>query len=406
MIGRSVTAQPMPQPTRRCLRWAPILLLALAGACPAAPFRPASDQQVLVRLPAGSSAARGGPQAERQRRLLQNPRQADLAVAVAREHLTRLMADGDPRFAGYAQAAIAPWWDEPAPPPEVRVVRAVLRQFQHGFDAALADLDAVVQQDPAHVQAWAWIAAISMVQTRYDRARQACEAAAPHASALQARACVATVDAATGRGRPAALALQQALDEEPDADPALRLWVLTRLAETQERLGDGAAAEAAYRRALALGLDDSYLLAAYADFLLDQGRPAEVLVLLKDRERNDLHLLRLALAGHALKHVGAAAWASDLTARFDAARQRGDTAHQKEEARFLLELKGDAARALPLAQANYAAQREAADARVLLQAALAARQKAAAAPALQWLRQSGFESPVLRALAARVEALP
>ena len=396
----------MPTPTRRCSRWAPILLLAVSGACPAAPFKPASDQQVLVRLPASPNAARGGPQVERQRRLLQNPRQVDLAVAVAGDHLTRLMADGDPRFAGYAQAAIAPWWNEPAPPPEVRVVRAVLRQFQHGFDAALADLDAVVQQDPTHVQAWAWIAAISMVQTRYDRARQACDAAAPHASALQARACTATVDAATGRARPAAQALQQALDAEPEADPALRLWVLTRLAETQERLGDNTAAEAAYRQALALGLDDSYLLAAYADFLLDQGRPAEVLVLLKDRERNDLHLLRLALAGHALKHARAAAWAADLAARFDAARQRGDTAHQKEEARFALELQGDAARALPLAQANYAAQREAADARVLLQAALAARQKAAAAPALQWLRQSGFESPTLRALAARVEALP
>ena len=37
-------------------------------------------------------------------------------------------------------------------------------------------------------------------------------------------------------------------------------------------------------------------------------------------------------------------------------------------------------------------------------AALAARQKAAAAPALAWLRQSRFESPVLHVLAAQVEA--
>ena len=134
-------------------------------------------------------------------------------------------------------------------------------------------------------------------------------------------------------------------------------------------------------------------------------RPADVLVLLKDRERNDLHLLRLALAGQALKHERAQAWQAALAARFDAARQRGDTAHQKEEARFALAVLGDAARALPLASANYAVQREAADARVLLEAALAARQKAAAAPVLDWLRQSHFESAVLQALAARVEAV-
>ncbi len=119
-----------------------------------------------------------------------------------------------------------------------------------------------------------------------------------------------------------------------------------------------------------------------------------------------MHLLRLALAAKALRHDRLAAWQSALAARFDAARQRGDSAHQKEEARFALELLGDAARALPLAIANYTLQREAADARVLLEAALAARQKAAAAPVLAWLRSSRFESTVLRALAARVQAMP
>ncbi|MBK6790170.1 MAG: hypothetical protein IPG77_21810, partial [Betaproteobacteria bacterium] len=43
------------------------------------------------------------------------------------------------------------------------------------------------------------------------------------------------------------------------------------------------AAEAAFRDALALAVPDVYLQAAYADFLLDRGRPAEVLTLLQDR---------------------------------------------------------------------------------------------------------------------------
>ena len=154
---------------------------------------------------------------------------------------------------------------------------------------------------------------------------------------------------------------------------------------------------------MALGITDGYLLAAYADFLLDRGRPAEVLVLLKDKERSDLLLLRLALAAKAAGAPGLAAWSSDLAARFDAARLRGDTVHQKEESRFALGLKGDKARALTLARENYAVQRECADARILLEAALAAGQPQAAEPVLKWMAESQVESVVLRGLAARLK---
>jgi len=96
----------------------------------------------------------------------------------------------------------------------------------------------------------------------------------------------------------------------------------------------------------------------------------------------------------------------ELAARFDAARARGDTTHRKEESRFVLAIGHDAARALALAQANYAQQRELADARILLEAALAARQRTAAEPVLQWMASSGVESPLLHALAAQLRALP
>ena len=63
-------------------------------------------------------------------------------------------------------------------------MRAVLRQFSHDFDAALADLVAVVRQDPDNGEAWAWQAAIAMVQARYADARTACERMASQASQL------------------------------------------------------------------------------------------------------------------------------------------------------------------------------------------------------------------------------
>ena len=227
----------------------------------------------------------------------------------------------------------------------------------------------------------------------------------PHTTPLGATACLAQVDAATGRAAQAATALRTALLANPQASAPERLWSLTRLAETEERRGDFVAAEAAFRDALALGVPDVYVQAAYADFLLDRGRPAEVLTLLQDRGRADVLLLRLALAARATGDPRAAGFAQELQARFDAARRRGDTSHRKEESRFALALQGDVSRALVLARENWAEQREAADARILLEAALAARDAAAAAPVLQWLADSGFESVVLQSLATRVREL-
>jgi tetratricopeptide (TPR) repeat protein len=379
------------------------LLCWQAAAVLAAPFTPSADQQVLERLPTRAADPRSAELRQWRQQLSQQPGNAELAVRLARRYFEEVAAEGDPRYIGYAQAALAPWWALPDPPVDVRVMRALLRQFNHDFDAAVADLKAAVQQQPAHGEAWSWLAAIAMVQARYADARTACERLAPLASGLIGAACLASVDSVTGQSSRAVQSLQAALAQPGAAEPPERLWALTRLAETLERRGDFAAAEAAYRQALALGITDGYLQAAYADFLLDRGRAPEVLVLLKDRQRSDLLLLRLALAARAAQATAAKDWTAELAARFDAARLRGDSSHEKEESRFALALQGDKARALSLARQNFAVQREPADARVLLEAAVAAGDAAAAQPVLQWMQSSGVESVQLRMLAARLK---
>jgi hypothetical protein len=384
-----------------------VLMGAQAAFCAgAAPYRPATDQQVLETLPARAADPRMREIREARAALARSPRDLDLALRLARLYYAEVAAEGDPRYIGYAQAALAPWWDEPAPPPAARVMRAILRQFNHGFDAANADLEAALQADPGNGEAWAWRAAIAMVQADYAQARRACLGMQPLASTLIAAACRAQVDATTGQAPAAAASLRAALAAASTSAPAERLWALTRLAEIEERLGEHAAAEATFRRALDLGLSDGYLLAAYGDFLLDRGRAREVLALLKDKGRSDLLLLRRALAAKLLGDPALPAWAAELAARFDAGRLRGDSVHEKEEARFALGVQGQPARALVLAQRNFAVQREPADARVLLEAALAAGQPAAAAPALKWLADSGIESQVLRGLERRLKGAP
>lgn len=384
-------------------------LLPWEGTASAAARVPASDAEVLATVPARARDPRARELAALRAAWREQPHNVDRAVSLARRYFEQLAVDGDPRYVGYAQAALQPWWSLAQPPAAVRVLRAQVLQFDHRFDAALADLDAALLEQPGNGEAWAWRTAILMVQARYDAARASCAGLAPLATPLVAAACLAQVDAVTGRAAQAAGALQMALQEAPAADAgavAERLWALTRLAETEERRGQFAAAEKAFREALALKLPDVYLQAAYADFLLDRGRAAEVLALLKDAGRADVLLLRLALAAQATGDARAPRLTQALGERFDAARLRGNTSHRKEESRYALALQGDTARALALAQQNWAEQREPADARILLEAALASRNAGAARPVLDWMAASRIESVALQGLAARLRALP
>jgi hypothetical protein len=395
--------RPVPGLPPSCLL---LLFSSLAMPAAAAPFVPTDDRQVLASVPARATDPRARELLALRQAWQRAPQDLDAALRYASRCFEEVAAEGDPRHVGHAQAALQPWFHLADPPVAVRVLRAQILQFDHQFRPALADLDAALRQQPDLAEAWAWQTAILMVQADYAQARRSCDGLAPHATPLIAAACRAQVDAATGRAGAAAATLRQALARQPDASPEARLWSLTRLAETEERRGEFAAAEAAFRAALALGLPDVYLLAAYADFLLDRGRAPEVLALLQGRGRADVLLLRLALAAKAAGDASAAMHAQALAARFDAARQRGDASHQKEESRFVLAIQGDAPRALLLAKQNFAVQKEPADARILLEAALAAGQGAAARPALDWMAASGIESVALQRLAVQLKGRP
>jgi predicted Zn-dependent protease len=182
-------------------------------------------------------------------------------------------------------------------------------------------------------------------------------------------------------------------------DAAVREWALTVAAELAARRGDHAAAEAHFAAALALDPHDAYLKGAYADFLLDRGRAREVVALLRADTRNDALLLRLALAEARLPDARAAyeAHRADLAARFDAARQRGDSTHRREEARFRLDVQNDAKAALALARDNGSVQREAADLRILVDAARAMNDAGAASIANAWIAHNRIVDAALAA---------
>ena len=82
-------------------------------------------------------------------------------------YIERSREEGDPRYLGYAEAVLAPWWKLSKPPVDILVLRATLLQSTHQFDKALADIDAVLKLDSANGQAWITRATILQVQGKY-----------------------------------------------------------------------------------------------------------------------------------------------------------------------------------------------------------------------------------------------
>lgn len=390
-----------------CTILAAVAAMVLPLRVLAAPFVPQSGAEVLETLPRRGNAADAALRRDRAR-LAATPRNPALAAEAARRYIERGRATGDPRYFGYAQAALAPWWSAAAPPVPVLLMRATLLQSSHRFVEAIRDLGAITRVDPANAQAWLTLATVQVVRGEFDAAVRSCGRLSSLAGQLASITCLANARAANGRLAASERLLVLAFERSDSARGAqdasqagLKLWALTLLGELAARRGDAVLAEERFRQALVLAPGDSYLLGAYADLLLDQGRQAEVQALLRDHLQIDGLLLRHTIAAQAAPAKAIAI--AELQARFDAANRRGDAIHQREQARFELQLRHNARTALALALANWQVQKEPADLRILLEAALAANDPAAARPALVWRRQQGLEDSKIASLARQLE---
>lgn len=377
----------------------PLMLAAgsLALGCAAAPYRPASGDTVVETVARRVDT----PEIRRlQARLATAPGDLDAALLLARRYIALGRSETDPRYFGYAQAALAPWWQRVDAPPRVRLLRAILLQNGHQFGAALADLQAVTTSEPANGEAWLTQAIVQSVQGDYAGATASCARVTILADQLAGFACLAAASVNTNRAAASERLLAATLDRADGAPSELRVWASTLLAEMAARRGDAAIAERRYRAALALAPRDSYLLGAYADFLLDMRRPAEVVALLRDQQRIDALLLRyvLALRARGGSRVALSSAVAELQARFDAAAQRGDRVHLRELARFTLHLRDDPAGALVLARENWAVQKEPADLRILLEAAQRAGDRATVRAARGWIQRNGTQDVALASL--------
>ncbi|NPD69292.1 hypothetical protein HN018_02715 [Lichenicola cladoniae] len=418
MMGASLTSQceqrlsddtqAIAYRRRRCVRrYVRSLLFAFAipGMAPAyaEPRIPSGDSVVLEQVPGihdkSSLALR-----KLNSTLALDRHDLELALKVARLDIDQSRRLGDPRFLGRAEAALAPWPEEAdRTPPEARLLHAVIMQSNHDFAGSIEALERVVAARPGMAQGWLTLAAVHHAQANYPAALHDCGQVAIGMLGLVPDVCTASVMSLVGRAPLALHAVGISLAQnalEARRQPAVAVWALSMQAETADRIGDPSA-ERYFEQALAVDNSDPYVLGAWSDWLLDHGRPQDVIHLLADYTRIDPLLLRLAIAEQAAGDARLAGSVAELATRFEASRLRGDTVHRREEARFMLVLQHQAPAALELAKANWTVQREPADARILLETAIAAHRPEAAGPVQAWLRDNGVEDIRLNTLAAQ-----
>lgn len=374
-----------------------ILACVAVASARAAPITPTRDDEVVEVLPA---VAGNRAEARRMRQqLAQTPRDPALALAVAKRYLDQAHELGDPRFAGMAMSAIEPWHDDATVPDDVLLMRATLQQYLHEFDASATSLQRLLARPgPPRPQAWLTLATVRRVQGRYAASDAACREVAGAGAALHANACLAENAALRGEVDRARASFATLLGDS--RHPAMtKAWLSTSLAELEQRAGRADAADAAYRAALQFD-PDAYTTLAYADFMIEQKRPAQALALLKTQVRSDAVLLRLAIAGTQANAPTAAADVAEMRERIALANERPDAKvfHGREQAMFALAVDRDAVRALELARGNVSQQREPLDLLVLAQAAKATGQSAAVDEAKRLTGEIGLVDQRIKAI--------
>ncbi|MEO1467553.1 MAG: hypothetical protein AAFV86_00750 [Pseudomonadota bacterium] len=263
-------------------------------------------------------------------------------------------------FAVAAALAMAP--DDP----DLLVLRAMVRQAGHGFDAALADLDRAILLAPGAPQARLTRAFLRVTTGDLAGAGADCRALPARAGRVVRTACAARVLDAGGDPAAAARLLAPAAARAP---ASLRPWVHELMAAFTTRAGMVAAARRHHAALAALAPGVERHAVAHAAFLRSVVEPEAALARVA-AATSDGGILERALARRALGQ-DASAEIAILDRRFARDAAEGGEAHLREAARFRLALMDDAEGAWALAQRNWARQREPEDRALLLETASA-----------------------------------
>ena len=180
-----------------------IQLVACLSLAQAAPYTPTSDAMVVESLPGRASDPALKRVDSLRKQLAARPDDAGLRVEIARRYFDMAMAQGDPRYVGYASAAITPLAkaallnsnsstsSNTSTQADYALVLGLIQQFSHEFEPALVSLAKASQLNPQSPEPLLWRSAIFMVLARYPEASAECQRALPLAEPLVGAGCSA-----------------------------------------------------------------------------------------------------------------------------------------------------------------------------------------------------------------------
>lgn len=351
------------------------LAMETALAAPAAIETEFDDQEILITLPSEALTPDTPPDSA--------PALADQVQAF----LLQARSQGDPRYLGYAQALFERW-PESRMTDRLKILRATLNQSLHRFGPAREELTDILNESTSNrqqvTQARLTLANLELVQGHYESAHSHCQQLANDFPGLIAASCLAQVEARTGHAETAYQSLHAQTRQSSASDATSQIWALGTLADIAAQLGRPEA-EQHWRQVLALAPDDLYTRTQLADWLLERDENKAVIKLTDAYEQVDSLAVIRAIAMKRHKHTDAGRLSAMLEERFTEARWRGTLLHQRDLARYALDIEGDAETALTHALANWQDQREPLDTRLLLRAAQSAGNDPVAADVRAWL---------------------
>ncbi len=371
-----------------------VLLFVILGALPGCGrpehTRHNHDAQIAVRLPEVVGVPAPGQSLS-----------LEAALSGARALLAESRRSGDLRLLGRARGLLEPWWADPAPSRELRVVRAWILQSHHRFDEALHDLAAVLDEAPHHAEARLGRAMIHRARGALASGRRDCQQTYRAVAPLVTATCLGSIDALTDRAGAARARLERLLAQIEDADDPAVGWALSVAAELARQTGDEAAAAVHLQQLEVIAPGSLQLQIDLAEHLLDTGSYQAVVDRFSGRQPAPL-LLRRAIARRALH---APAWRDDASRLMSTLDAGSDpVSFPRIRARAELHLFDSPAAALALALESWRQHREPRDARLVLEAALASGRPEAGADVLAWIRHTGYAdvrlTPLLDSLAA------
>lgn len=270
---------------------------------------------------------------------------------------------GDTRLSTRAHALLQSLPAAAGNSPDALRAKAFSAQHRHEFDLARTLLGQVLALDPSDGGALLSRAQINIVQGRLSKARSDCAILALRVDANLGAVCTAALQLRMG-DYPGAASLADRWLAAGGGDPGLTRYVLVMRGDIASRLADPDAAQY-YQRALAQDPEDIRTRLAFARHLRRVQKPGEALEMLAPAIGSDTVLLQRALAAREARSANAGLLATQLGKSFDLARQTGSETELRDEAEYHLVLRGNVARGLQMALANFKTQRDREDQELL-----------------------------------------